>query len=171
MIRKIVIHNTLVNRFKREAIKALPHEHIVAVLGKTTRGIIYVHALDELEVFAKKSQVRKDTYNIEYYQPEVEIEAGSNLKYFGTLHTHPNEDVPTPSELDKKTFWEQYNNEFYVAENCENEILRDEIMGIMSLNKKGKSVKHNLAFYNIDINTIELEIRKTVNGRKHKNKN
>jgi len=155
MIQRIIIHKTLVDSFKRKALKAFPHEHIVAILGKMVGNDLHVCALDELD--------EVETFNnskycfIQYYQPEEEIEAGTTLKYFGTLHSHPAGTLK-PSEEDRHGFFKAYNEDSFEFQGHEGEQLCDQIMGIMRIVKLPKIIQHGLAFYDIDFKSLEILI-------------
>jgi proteasome lid subunit RPN8/RPN11 len=155
MIERIVVHKSLVDSFKRKAAKAMPHEIIVAVLGKMANDELHIYAFDHIEVDSSVVGARR--MMLQYGQPEEEMEAGTNLKYYGTLHSHPNS-TTKPSDIDKKDFMEKFNAEEISQEGEVFEYLHDEIMGIMSLNKKTKVIQYGLVFYNIDFEPIEIII-------------
>jgi hypothetical protein len=67
MIERIIVHKTLIDSFKRKAVKALPNEIIVAVLGKMEKNDLHVYAFDKLEVVKSKHTF------IQYEQPEEEL--------------------------------------------------------------------------------------------------
>lgn len=163
MIQRIIVHKSLIDSFKKKAIKAMPHEIIVAVLGKLVNDELHIYAFDEIEV--EDSIVGSKRMVLKYWQPEEEMEAGTTLKYFGTLHSHPNCTVE-PSEIDKKYFIEIFNAEEFLHEGFEWEYLHDEIMGIMSLKSRSKVVQYGLAFYNVDFEPIEVIISETKKERK-----
>lgn len=161
MIGRIIVHKSLIDSFKRKAVKAMPYEIIVAILGRMVKNELHIYAFDTIEVETSISGPRVMT--LQYGQPEEEIEAGTNLKYFGTLHSHPNSDA-VPSEADKKDFVEKFNAEEFSANGIALEFLRDEIMGIMSLRRKKSVIHYSLMFYNIDFEPIELIISETKKG-------
>lgn len=163
MIQQVVIHKRLVDAFKRRALAVMPHEHIVAVMGRQQGETLYVHAFDVVDVFNKVSNDKEIA--ISYYQPEEEIEAGTTLKYFGTLHSHPNRAL-RPSKTDIKDFLEGHNSDFYPCGTWHGETLRDEIMGIMRVNKNKKVNQWGLVFYNIDLSPLELLIAENKRGQK-----
>ena len=165
MIKKIIIHKNILDSFKRKACKAMPHEIIAAILGKIEKDVLHICALDDIEV--EVSVVRTRSKYLKYGQPEEEMEAGTNLKYYGTLHTHPNMTVD-PSDDDKKDFLEKFNAEEYSSDGCSWEYLPDEIMGILSLVKKKKVMQYTLVFYNIDFTQIQVT---TAEDKKKKAKN
>jgi|ERR1035438_2992397 proteasome lid subunit RPN8/RPN11 len=149
MIERIIVHKTLIDSFKRKAVKALPNEIIVAVLGKMEKNDLHVYAFDKLEVVKSKHTF------IQYEQPEEELEAGSDLKYFGTLHSHPNGTLHT-SEDDRESFFNAHNSDHFMIEDHEGEQLMDEIMGIMGIVRKRKVIHYGIAFYNSEIKPIEV---------------
>jgi len=161
MMQRIVVHKSLIDSFKRRAVKAMPYEIIVAVLGKMVKNELHIYAFDTIEVETSISGARVMT--LQYGQPEEEIEAGTTLKYFGTLHSHPNSDA-VPSEADKADFVEKFNAEEFSSDGIALEYLRDEIMGIMSLRRKKSVIHYSLVFYNIDFQPIELIISETKKG-------
>ncbi len=161
MIQRIVVHKSLIDSFKKKAVKAMPHEIIVAVLGKIVKNELHIYATDTLEV--ETSIVGARRMMLQYNQPEEEIEAGTTLKYYGTLHSHPNSTVE-PSNVDKADFVEKFNGEESIHAGIEYEYLRDEIMGIMSLRRKKSVVHYSLVFYNIDFEPIELIISENKKG-------
>lgn len=157
MIKRIIIHKTLIDSFKRKALRAIPKEHIVAILGKlsTDHESLYAYAFDEIEI-TSQTDTAKHVY-LEYYQPEEEIEAGTTLKYYGTLHSHPRGST-APSEQDKEDFRAHFNNENENFRQYVLEYLPDEIMGIMRVIKKNRVTQYALTFYNIDMTPLELYI-------------
>lgn len=161
MISSIVVHQKLVNTFKRKAVKAIPQEIIVAILGKMDEDILYIHAFDYLDIDKHNSTAKKIT--ITYSQPEEEIEAGTKLKYFGTLHSHPNSTIE-PTDVDISEFRKVFNAEPVVLDGEEVEYLHDEIMGIMSVTKKKKVIQYNLVFYNIDLEPIPISYSETTDN-------
>ena len=52
MIKKIIIHESLLTRFKGTAFNAVPFEHIEAILGKQVKEVLYVYALAEIKIFS-----------------------------------------------------------------------------------------------------------------------
>lgn len=157
-ISRIVVDKRLMTEFKRRAFRAYPKEHVEAILGKVGHtdniDVLYVFAFDELEKDPEKT--KKNTVIYDY--PEEEIEAGSNLKYFGTLHTHPNTDL-VPSPLDWKDFMANQDNEFLSGGKKRGVIhitMVDEIMGIMYLSKKMRQKFTGCAFFNRMGNQIEF---------------
>ena len=163
MIQQVIIHKRLVDEFKRRALAAMPYEHIVAVMGRQQGETLYVHALDVLDVYSNVSNDKEIA--ISYQQPEEEIEAGTTLKYFGTLHSHPNRAL-RPSKADIKDFREGPNSDFYSKGTWHGETLRDEIMGIMRVNKNKKVNQWGMVFYNIDLSPVELLIAENKRGPK-----
>lgn len=155
MINKIVIHEKLLNDFKNKSYLEYPQEYIVGVLGKRKDDILYVYSFAELECKSKYSD--KKEANVCYYLPEEELIYKTKFEYFGTIHSHPGGDVE-PSKDDIKSFRENYNDEFYYDEKYEGETLREKIMGIMSFYKKNKVFWYNFAFYDIDLNPIQIVI-------------
>ena len=156
MIKRIVIHKKILESFKRKAVKAMPNEIIVAILGKMEKhDVLHIYALDTLEVVS--SEVKTRVKILKYYQPEEEMEAGTTLKYFGTLHTHPDMAIE-PSEADKKDFLEKFNAEEINHMGTTWEYLPDEIMGILSFKRGKKVIQYTLAFYNIDFQQIQVTI-------------
>ena len=154
-IRRILIHKSLIDSFKRQALKVMPHEHIVALLGRMVDDDLHICALDSVNIITSTSGPLKIT--LYYEHPEEEIEAGTNLKYFGTLHSHPNKSLD-PSEDDKKDFLNTFNNVEYSEGPHEGEYLPEQIMGIMSVTKKKKVHQYGIQFYNIDFELIDLII-------------
>ena len=154
-IRRIVIHKSLIDSFKRKALKVMPHEHIVALLGRMVEKDLHICALDNINIVATRSGPLKIT--LQYDHPEEEIEAGTTLKYFGTLHSHPNKSLD-PSNDDKKDFLNTFNNVEYSEGQHEGEYLQDQIMGIMSVIKKKKVHQYGIQFYDIDLQPIDLII-------------
>jgi proteasome lid subunit RPN8/RPN11 len=161
MIGRLIVHKSLIDSFKRKAVKAMPYEVIVAVLGKMVKNELHIYAFDTIEVETSISGAR--VMMLQYGQPEEEMEAGTTLKYYGTLHSHPNSDA-VPSEIDKADFVEKFNGEAFTHDGLEWEYLRDEIMGIMSLSRKKSVIHYSLMFYNIDFEPIELIISETKKG-------
>lgn len=158
MIKRVIIHKSLIDSFKKEAVKVLPWEYIVALLGKMKGDDLHIYAFDRLEITSWTNGQRKAT--LEYWQPEEEIEAGTSLKYFGTLHSHPY-GTTEPSEDDKVDFRRIYNDGEYEDGKFAGEQLRDEIMGIMRVEKKKRVIQYGIAFYNIDLEPIEVIISET----------
>ena len=154
MIQRIIIHKSLIDSFKRKAVKMLPKETIVAILGKQVDDELYVYAFDSLNIR------RAWNTRIEYEQPEEEMEAGTTLKYFGTLHSHSNGMLHL-SEMDKKSFLE-CQSEYFIFEDCEGEQLIDEIMGIMGIARRPKVIQYGIMFYNNALKPIELIISETI---------
>lgn len=149
-ITQIVIHNDIVNEFKQKALRAYPNECISAILGKQVMDTLYIYALDDLSVN------RTNPRGISYQSAEEEIEAGTNLKYFGTIHTHSNA-VLTHSYIDKKGF---IADQFKETNSCGfiDEILEDRIMGIMAIADRKKVFQWGLIFFNEQMQQIETLI-------------
>ena len=158
MIQRIIIHKSLLEKFKQEAKKFLPWEYIVALLGKQIDDEVYIHAFDKIEIDSWHNSNRKST--IVYWQPEEEIESCHHLKYFGTLHSHPYGST-RPSEDDIKGFREKYNDDEYKDGEHIGEQLQDTLMGIMLVERKKKVYQFGLSFYDIDLNPIEIIITET----------
>jgi proteasome lid subunit RPN8/RPN11 len=159
MIQRIIIHKSLIDSFKKTAIKALPWEYIVAVLGKMICDDLHVYAFDKINMDSWINDTNEST--LHYWQPEEEVEAGSGLKYFGTLHSHPN-GTTQPSECDIKDFRKKYNHGDYTdEEGFIGEELCDEIMGIMQVAKKKRVIHYGITFYNINLEPIEVIISET----------
>lgn len=155
-ITRIVVDKYILDGFKRRALKEFPKEHIEAILGKAQADgtILQIHAFDEIEKYESKK------YEVNYAQPEDEIEAGTTLKYYGTLHTHPTTDT-TPSSYDWKDFLGTQEDECLVGGEKRGyyvHTMADEIMGIMYINKNTRQKFFGFAFYNRQGNQIELVI-------------
>ena len=155
IINRIIIHESLLDFFKKKALKALPYEVIVAILGKIVGDELHICAFDEIDI--KSATVDAKKWTLTYNQPEEEIEAGTTLKYFGTLHSHPNGKTD-PSEEDKEDFLIRFNGEEITFRGLICEHLYDEIMGIMSIKPMKYVIHYGLSFYNIDLEKIEIII-------------
>lgn len=155
MIKKIIIHESLLTRFKGTAFNAVPFEHIEAILGKQVKEVLYVYALAEIKIFSMTNT--KDMKIISYYPPEEDIQADTGYKYFGSLHTHPNGDI-SPSTEDIADFIRGETEEFYWEGEEQVEILNEKIMGIMSIRRRKKVYEIGIVFYNTDMEKLELVI-------------
>jgi hypothetical protein len=156
-VHRIIIEKKTLEGFKRRAFKAFPNEHIEAVLGrfepsnKVRMNTLYVYAFDELD------QAKSGKRRIDYFLPEEEVEAGTTLKYFGTLHTHPKTHCE-PSPDDWESFLKTSQVEEQPVETYYVQILLDEVMGIMYLDKKSTKKMYGFAFYNRQGQQIEFII-------------
>jgi proteasome lid subunit RPN8/RPN11 len=160
MIQRIIIHKSTLDSFKRKAIKALPYETIVAIIGKVENNELLIYDFDTLNIISSEDD--GEWIMLKYDQPEEEIEV-DDIKYFGTLHTHP--DATTePSSIDIEDFFTRYNAEEYCHDGYEWEYLHDEIMGIMSIKNKENVIQYGLNFYNIDLKPIEIVISESKKG-------
>jgi hypothetical protein len=124
-------------------------------LGKIINDDLHISVFDSLEILSAVND--KEYYYLNYSQPEEEMEAGTSLKFFGTLHSHPTGSTK-PSEQDISDFLDKHNNEDYGDEEHEWEYLHDEIMGIMGIKKHRKVIQYGLVFYDIDMKPIEVII-------------
>lgn len=165
-IKRVVIHSLLLNSFKRKCLEAYPYEYITAVLGKQKGTTLYIHALDKLDITEQVNAKRK--LFIQYDQPEEEMEAGTNLKYFGTIHSHPGYGGCIPSDDDKKDLSITATESDYSDGSVAGETLTDKLMGIMYLEKRTKVNHFGLVFY--DVNYNQLEVLISDNVRKNQKK-
>jgi proteasome lid subunit RPN8/RPN11 len=153
LIKQIVIHNDIVNEFKQKARNAFPRECIAALMGKQILETLYIHALDEINV------IKTTTENLIYNRASEELLAGTKLKYFGTIHSHPNA-LLTYSTTDKNDFIsEQYKES--LTDGYIDESLEDKVMGIMVLNDRKKVFQWGIVFFNQKLEQIETLISET----------
>ena len=101
IITEIVIHKSLLDKFKKDSLKYYPHEHIQAILGKQVGERLDVYTFYDLKVY--KRIINKNETSIHYNAPEIEIE-DSEYKYFGNIHSHPDGPLEC-SEWDKEEFY------------------------------------------------------------------
>jgi hypothetical protein len=159
LIKNIVIHEKLIQQFKKKALKTLPFEHAEAILGLQKDDTLYVYVLDEYKIIGVSKTVNNRTIKttISYLQPEEEIEAGTGLKYFGSIHSHPFH-PPIPSKIDEIEFMRTNVEEIYDLRAEQHEILTEKVMGIMSVKKRRKVNEHSLSFYNEQMESLQIII-------------
>lgn len=162
LIKKIVIHEDLIRGFKNSALKHSPYEYIEAILGLQKDTTLFVYAFDLIGITS--SIETKNYIEIVYDRPEEEIEAGSNLKYFGTIHSHPRYSLE-PSDIDKSQFIETINENLVEYDGVQHEVLTDKIMGIMFAREQPKVIEYGLVFYNEAMEKIDLIITETKRGK------
>lgn len=154
-VHRIVIEKKVLESFKRRAFKEFPNEHIEALLGRlqitNDMNVLSIYAFEKLD--KEKAEKRIVVYSM----AEEEIEAGTSLKYFGTLHTHPKSRLE-PSDEDWKSFLHTSQVEEQLVNGYYSQVLLDEVMGIMYIDRKAKQKFSGIAFYNRQGNQIEVVI-------------
>lgn len=140
-IDRVIIDQAVLNAFKRRSVKCYPKEHIEALLGIFKNKILYIHVIEPLE----KGTATKEYCS--YWPPEEEFEYEEMpLKYYGTIHTHPNYDMD-PSDED----WES-------SFNTHKEDLCDLIMGISHISIKGTRRFFGFTFYDMNKKIIDFVV-------------
>ncbi len=139
-IRKIVIDQKIYNTFKNQCFREYPNEFIKAILGIYKNNSLYIYSFANLKI------LKKTPFELTYLEAEEEIDEGSNLKYLGTIHTHPDNDFG-PSKED----WKSFNlNDDYNP--------HDLIMGISYISIKNNRKFFGSSFYSATQDNIPLII-------------
>ena len=163
LIKTIVIHESLIEEFRKKALKESPYEHIAAILGCQKADTLYVHAFDELEII-QVTNTRKYRM-IQYDRPEEELEAATKLKYFGTIHSHPKA-LPDASTEDRTEFLSHSTVDLEDYNGFQTESLLEAVMGIMSVHRRKRIIESGIVFYNTDMEKINVIISYPCGRRK-----
>jgi len=161
-ITEIVIHKSIIDKFKKAALNFYPKEHIQAVLGKQIGNRLNICAFYDMSV--SKRINNKEEISISYECPEIELEEGSPYKYFGNIHTHPGGPLKY-SNWDAKEFLDRSINDLADVNKYQHELLSGKIMGIMQLNKVKNGCQYGIIFYNENLEIIPIIISETKEKR------
>jgi proteasome lid subunit RPN8/RPN11 len=157
MITEIVIHKSLIDEFKQDALGFYPHEHIQAILGRQFGSKLIVYAFYDLNNLERSKNERE--VSIRFDAPEIEIE-DTKYKYFGNIHSHP--DGPLKySKWDAQEFVSRQEELIIYDRGYQVELLSEKIMGIMQINKLKAGCQWGIVFYNEDLEIIPLVISET----------
>lgn len=160
IITEIVIHKSLLDKFKKDSLKYYPHEHIQAILGKQVGERLDVYTFYDLKVY--KRIINKNETSIHYNAPEIEIE-DSEYKYFGNIHSHPDGPLEC-SEWDKEEFINRGEELFPIEKGVQLELLPEKIMGIFQINKLKNGCQWGIVFYNKRMERIPIIISELKKG-------
>ena len=163
VIKQIIIHQYLLNKFKRKALKIYPNEHIQAILGKLSNDTLYINALVDLSGIEHIGS--GDEVSVLYERPEIEIEYQTGLKYFGNIHSHP--DGPLcHSKTDWHAFHESMHLDTIDGGGYQYEVLCEHVMGILQINKLKYGCQFGIIFYNTELEQITVLISETKKPKK-----
>lgn len=90
---EIVVSRTAEQAFRRRALARMPNEYMEALWGKVVARAVHIHAFMPIKHTGKPNSIDYEDYDLESHEDESrEV----NLKFLGTVHTHPE---PSSSEF------------------------------------------------------------------------
>lgn len=152
MINEIVIHKSLLDKFKKDALKYYPNEHIQAILGKQVNSRLDIYAFYDLTIY--KRIINSKETSIHYDALEIEIE-DSDYKYFGTIHSHPDGPLEC-SDWDREEFIARGDELLPMERGYQLELLPEKVMGIFQINKLENGCQWGIVFYNKHLEKIPV---------------
>jgi hypothetical protein len=162
-LTRVVVDPIVLKQFKKRCIADYPKEHIEAAMGRVHGSVVYIHAFDPI--------IPKVTTNrfLIYDRPGEEIEAGTNLKFLGTIHTHPNALLEASADD-----WYQFladtdaGRAEIQTQKSYDTIITDTIMGIMSIIKRRGRFFTGFIFYNLDKKVMDFLVGEPLKPKKNK---
>lgn len=97
MLRQVLIDKSVLNAFKRRALRRYPNELLEIALGKVEGEAVHIYAFEQIEHTATDRSIEMDddahpTQDQDEYEHTI----------LGTVHSHPDDDF-RPSLLDKRS--------------------------------------------------------------------